>query len=277
VSGYPQLALKIRGREGTKVVQMTGNFDEEILEVCPAAGDKIVVFASAAGVALDLYIINRLDGAVLDIRIADTAAVAPDGNWLAYRAHPVPGAEVSQSEEYLVYDLSKNASENPGMPCTSSLTICAHEPKGRVMYPTVLGHTPLDSFGLPENQVHAFRSESFFWAVDSKSLVFADGVQKRLALVWVRLQGGEPVAYIHAILDQDVCEGWHHGNLSPGLTLSSATIEGRRTQAIVAQFRALNESCTPKLLNLHEEDFIKADIEQHPIPPARKPSVPIRK
>src|SRR5437588_3529574 len=93
--------------------------------------------------------------------------------------------------------------------------------EGRVMYPRALNSAPFNLYGLPPDQVHQFHAESFYWAPDSKSVIFADEVQAQLSVVWVRIGPRDQLtAYIHPVSSaSEVCKSAKAPRLTGILTL----------------------------------------------------------
>ena len=236
-----------------------------IRQVCPLGGDKLAIFATFYGsVVNDVYIVDGRTGSVLDNVFGDTALISPDQHWLAYKNHFVPQGEVSQSDEYLLYDLTKSPSEN---------RIPGADDKGRVMYPVVPGNVPFNSFGLPDTQVHSFAADSLYWAPDSKSIVFADELSSgQLSIVLVRIGAKEEItAYVRPVETSEIC---------PALSLSHADVSpaGDSSFKVLSQFRSHDAAaCGPTTLLYYSNEFRLAETEHHaPLPP-RKRAVGIKK
>ena len=59
---------------------------EEMLQVCPIAGDRLLVFGTVGGGhGPSIWIISRVDGAKLDVLELRSPTVSPDQQWVAYR------------------------------------------------------------------------------------------------------------------------------------------------------------------------------------------------
>ena len=141
------------------------------------------------------------------------------------------------------------------------------------MYPMALNSAPFNLHGLPPDQVHQFHAASFYWAPDSRSVVFADGVQGKLSLVWVRIGPRDQLAaYMHPVSSvAEVCKSAKTSTTTGGLTLASATIAGSSERPqILAEFRSYDGDCLPKTLVLYNNDFKPAAIERHAPGPVRK-------
>jgi hypothetical protein len=199
----------------------------------------------------------------LDSFYAYNPAVSPDQHWLVFRDFYPPMSEVPWSEEYLIYDLRKDKAGNvsPNLtPYTSDIT-------GRVVYPVVLNNTPFEHSALPDNQMHSFRSNSFYWSGDSRMVLFADSVQKDLSIVLLEIEGDRISAFKHQLLASQICAQGSNADLGAvWVSLSDAVIG---TNFMHLQFRSDDYGiCKPLPLTLTQSDFKAAQPEVH-IAPAR--------
>jgi len=266
--------LTIRSANSVANVEMPGV--GEVPETCPIPEGTLLVFGSL-DFAYDIYILNASTGAVLDtLRVYDPT-VSPNQRWLAYRDFCPPQSEVSLSEEYLLYDLSRSAQQNR----TGEVDRRYIDAAGKVIYPAVPNSAPFDNLGLPDNLIHHFRVDSMHWAADSGALVFADSVLNQLSVVWVRVgSDGAFTTYVHPVATAEVCAAppsEHPDTLA--LAMSGAEIISGPgiPNEIHAQFRdGVGGACKPKTLVLHESDFNPAELEHHAPPPARKRPQPAR-
>jgi hypothetical protein len=246
---------------------------DEVQQICPIAGGKLVAYGFIGGVAAyDIEIIDGSTGSVLDSFVAYSPVMSPDQRWIVYRSFYAPQSELSLSEEYLLYDLTAGPNENriPN-PETGQA-----EDRGRVIYPAVPNGVPFNNLGLPPEQIHHLRSTGFFWARDSKSVVFADEIGGEMSIVWVSLNPDDnPIARVHPVRFDNIC-GKPEANQSTAiLTLSNATvIEGPNgSQELHARFTSDKAMCEPGFVVLAPGAFARAESE-HPAPPIRrKPAV----
>ena len=170
-------------------------------EVCPLGAGRLLIFGFN-GVCYSIAIVDRNSAKLDDSFDVYEPAVSPDRHWLLFRAFYAPQAEMEFSDEYLLYDLTKDAAGNTAPdrpPYTENL-------RGRVVYPAVKDGTPFEQPFLPANQMHYFPSKSFFWAPDSSAVVFADGVEKTLSIVMVQIGSGAPQAFVRPVAAAEACE-----------------------------------------------------------------------
>lgn len=167
------------------------------------------------------------------------------------------------SEEYLLYDLTKNKGANRIPSLDSSL-----DTVGRVMYPAVAGGVPFFHGALAEKETHAFRSNAFYWSDDSRTVVFADSVEKTLSVVMVTIDADQTHAFTHQVTAAEACEQGSKGDIqSSTLMLSHAAIT---SNGIELQFRSYDYgACKPVAYTLSAGDFTAAKFEVHG-PPHRK-------
>jgi hypothetical protein len=232
----------------------------KVEEVCPLTGNRLLVFGDTGNGSYDAYLIAESTGVVLDSFIAFTPAVSPDQHWLAMRDWIIPQAELPATEQYLLYDLTKDAAGNRSFPWSDPRQVPRY---GRTMYPVTPNRVPFENHGVREDQVHTFWGESFYWAGDSKSLVFADRTQGGLAMVLVQVGEKELTTLLHPVSADEVCG-----------RLSDATIsEPYGVPEIQATFYAPGSTPCTKVLTLHGDDFLPAKEEVYPPRKITQPAV----
>lgn len=241
---------------------------ESVQQVCPIAGDELVVFGLGTPPLYNVGIVHLSDGLLLDSFYGYTPVIAPNQHWLAKRRfYPT---HAGASEEYLIYNLTQDWNHNrePGI-SRSDMDLV-----GKVMYPAVAGAWRFYSDHLPPDQTHSFRSDSFYLAPDSGAVLFADSVEEHLSLVLVSLDSDKSRAYIYGLTDSEACPG---GAVTWPPTLSSAEVSpptnGRRE--IRAAFKVGNSPCR-ETLTLQSDEFRPATPEVHVIPD-RRPSAPVER
>lgn len=250
-----------------KRLELTGGADA-VTEVCPLKDQSILVFEAIDVGAYDLILMNGATGALLFEDMAYDPAVSPDQHWLAYRVYHPPHSELPYTEVYMLYDLTKDAADNQ-MPGVDAAHVHA---KGRLMYPFVRNNAPFEEYDLPREQLHRFPSDRFFWAPDSRSLIFADLVaapklpRGRLSLIWVRIANtGALAAYVHDVSEAEGCEG---------VRMNDAVITPRE---VGTEMWIEFDACVRPIL-LHDDDFKPAPMFRPPPSPKRKPaSVQVKK
>jgi hypothetical protein len=234
---------------------------ERVQQVCPIPHDEVVVFGLGTPALYNIEIVGLTDGSLLDSFYGYSPVIAPSLYWLARRKfYP---AHAPSSEEYMIYDLTKDWAHNrePGV-SKSDMDLA-----GKVMYPAVAGDRPFYSDNLPISETHRFRSDAFYWSPDGQALLFADSVQEQLSLVLVLLEHDEIKAYDYRLTNAEACPG---GGVAWEPTLSNADISlatnGHRE--IQASFKAGNSPCEGTL-TLQSGDFRPATPEVHAPPHVR--------
>jgi hypothetical protein len=233
-----------------------------IEQVCPIGNDRLLVFGATIPGAYLVAIVSTQTGTLLDSFDSYEPVVSPDQHWLVSRDFYPPQSEIPFSEEYLLYDLTKDSAANhaPGS------TVYTANMAGRVVYPVVNQGTPFEHSGLPQDQRHRFASDSFYWSPDSKTFLFGDTVNGRLSAILVAVSGAGIHTYDHPITATAACEQGKLGNVpASSLVISHAEVGPfKNTQTIDLQFRSSDYGmCRPKTLTLDIQDFRPAAMEVH--------------
>ena len=151
-------------------------------QICSLKNGRIVVFTETGG-ASGIYVLDVVTHSLVDSFAGYDPVMSPDQRWIASRkAYPAHFMELSVSEEYLLYDLSKSPSQNRAEGV-------ALEDEGNVgipVFPPGRKNTDGDHIGLPKEQLHGSGS-SFFWSPDGKALAFVDGLMGQVSLVLVQI------------------------------------------------------------------------------------------
>jgi len=212
-------------------------------------------------VGYSITIIDPAHGAEADSFSAYTPVMSPDRHWIAARHFYPPQTEFRISEEYLLYDLNSSAEKN-----RHGVTPYTSDTAGWAMYPAFPDGAPADLPDMPEANAHDWRSKSFFWASDSRSLVFADRVSQDLSLVLILTTDGKPQAYVRPVSATEICAGVLRG--APYLILGDADVSsgsGGKPVAVLARFEdpgpGNGGTCQPQQLNFGFEEFRLAETE----------------
>ncbi len=260
-SGRADLLLLINDAAPVKI-RVPGGVDE-LDELCPVSDGRRVVLFGTAGHTTNINVIDQANGALLDSFYGTTPLMSPNQRWLVYRKFSPAHTDLPVSEEYLLYDLSKNAAQNRQPQITASDRMDVGAP----IFPKGQKNLVLDQIGVPEDQQHEFRSDSFFWAPDSSAVAFADSVKDHLAIVLVTIDGGgNPSAYVHAVPISEVCSG--EVSMPDTETLleireARVVLEGNGHYVVQVESHSSDSACVPKTLQLHLSDFSPAKAETH--------------
>ena len=85
---------------------------EDVPQVCPISGDRLLVFGHiAGGDGPELSIISGIDGQILDRLEGRDPTVSPDQLWIVRRGWYGRFFEIL-TEEYFLYDLTKSRAAN---------------------------------------------------------------------------------------------------------------------------------------------------------------------
>lgn len=164
---------------GSGATMLLEGANDEIQEVCPLASGKVAVFGYNY-VGYEINIVDLAHMQVADSFLAYDPMMSPNRRWLASRHFYPPQSEVLASEEYLLYDLGASAAQN-----RHNATSYTADAAGWAMCPAFPDYAPADLLDISEAKKHFWRSKSFYWAPDSRSVAFADSVGEQLALILV--------------------------------------------------------------------------------------------
>jgi hypothetical protein len=173
--------LTFRLRDGSsKSLQLT--VPDEIDQICPLDRERLAAFGGVrGGDGYIVWILSEQAGTILDTIGARDPRLSPDRRWLIYRQR-YPTQSEAVFEQYLLYDLSKDAAGNQP-------SGARHEyPPGRLVYPVTASRARLEDLTLTPDQYHTFPGKSFFWSADSKSVASADHVGKTTSIIVVRIE-----------------------------------------------------------------------------------------
>lgn len=255
--GITQLSLTI-GDSVTKLQLSAVGIEQ----VCTLPQDRLLVVGETGG-AYRLTIIGRQTGAVLDSFYAWDPVMSPDQHWLIMRKFYPVHMGVPFTEEYLLYNLNKNRSGNR----LSGITQDDGMEVGTTVYPLGLTNSPGDNTNVPEDQAHKFYSDSFYWAPDSKAVVFADNLNGTLSVVLVTINGDSTKTFVHPITVGEACGDSSKPNVK-SFAFNVSQPDPRSLQGsdreIRIPIRASEPVCHVTDVILHSDDFQPAKAEDYP-------------
>ena len=170
-------------------------------QICPLPGDQLVLF----GEFNENYEIDRVDrktAMILDTFEGRDPMMSPDQRWLIRRPWRHFRSQVSNSEEYLLYNLTASAEQNK----MKGLTPLTEGLVGRPVYPIPNDGIPFEFEGQPPEMTHTFRSDAFHWAPDSSAVAFADSVMDKISMVVVQIHPDGPSTLVVPIDVSGVCQ-----------------------------------------------------------------------
>ena len=262
--------LYIQNGDANTKIKLNGVVNA-INEVCPLNDGRWVVFASShpgepEGIA-EIYIVDSSKASLLETIWGFAPVLSPDQKWLVYRKFHPERAELLMSEEYLLYDLTKSPAQNrqSGVPLDDGDSV------GIALFPVSPNHRVVDNIGVSEDQVHTPVS-SFYWASDSRAILFGDGLQGTFSIVWVDLENGKPMARVHPVSPAEVCSAPAINLEQVGVEQIEASAEQNSDRTVRVSFRLFTDACVSKPLELHRADFQPAKTEIH-TEPKRKSSI----
>jgi hypothetical protein len=255
--GISQLSLKIG--DSVASLQLSAIAIEQ---VCPLPQGKLLVVGETGG-ADNVNIVSQTTGALLDSFYAWDPVISPDQHWLIMRKFYPVHMDVPYTEEYLLYDLTKDKAGNR----LSGVSLDDSEEVGRTVYPVGLENTVGDNTNVPEDKTHRFYSDSFYWAPDSKAVVFADNLQGTLSIVLVTVNGNETKTYVHPVTMAEGCGDPSKPNTSTydiQVSHPEAGAQQGTDREIRIPIRASAPVCKVTGVILHSEDFQPAKVESYP-------------
>jgi hypothetical protein len=140
--------LFLGGGFATKAIDLPGVIDS-VPEVCALPSGQYLVFGETYN-STNMLIVDVQKGAMVDHFQGFDPAMSPDQRWIAFRKFYPRHHDLPLSEEYLLYDLSKNPSQNraPGIDLTDWETV------GRTIFP-VGWNTTWDAGDMPNDRMHS--------------------------------------------------------------------------------------------------------------------------
>ncbi len=232
----------------------------QIVEVCALADGRLVIFGDT-GNRFSLSIIDGAHSARLGTFLAFDPRMSPDQRWIAFHKHYPRNTELPSSDEYLLYDLSKSFADNWPLgidPGDDSAV-------GRAIYPVGWKNESGDNIGAPANQQHGAISP-FFWAPDSRAILFADTLMDQRNFVLVKIDDdARTTASVYPFPEAIECGDGSGRNLQPsGIRhVEFGPLEGSdRLMSIDVD----GNGCTPRTLQIRADDFKPAKRVERVIP-----------
>jgi hypothetical protein len=228
-----------------------------ITQVCPLPDSRLVVFGNSYQ-STNVSILDVRTGVLLDNFYATDPVMSPNQQWIVYETFYPAHTDEPVSDEYRLYDLTKNAKKNRAEGSNPGGSIAV----GVVIFPLVQNDVEAE-------QRHEARSHSFAWAPDSKAVAFTDEVSGRISVVLVTINSqGDTLPYVFPLSLESVCstsEVEHEGFVWDTLKLEVSNSPHPSVNVNVAARR----DCYAKPLTVFFEDFKAAERERGK-PPKRK-------
>lgn len=188
--------------------------------------------------------------------------MSPDRGWFILRKFYPPQTALTVSEEYLLFPLRKIVRGALAIDTQN-----AEPPSSAfVVYPLGQNNAFMSNIGVKKDQVHIFKSRSFFWSEDSRAIVFADSVGESLNAVLVQISEEGPMTLVRSLSADDICE-LVSGSATSALTLFDARISaprGDNSREVQMKFESSSAACQPKTIDMSTSEFYKPEPEEHP-------------
>jgi hypothetical protein len=251
-------SLFLKNAKGESKIDLGPTLDQ----ICALPGDQLVLF----GEFNENYDVDRIDrktATVIDSFAGRNPMMSPDQHWLIMRPYRHFRSQRSNSEEYLLYDLTGDAEKNR----MKGLTPFTEGLVGRPVYPVTTDGVPFEFEDQTREMTHLFRSSAFYWAPDSSAVVFADSVMEKLSIVVVEIQPKGPATLVLPIDVSGVCELQTGDNADyPVPTIDR--VDFGSSGALIIHF-APDNSCKSEQRTLRLDDFRPPQPEVHE-PPTRR-------
>jgi hypothetical protein len=252
--------LFLRNREGESRIEL--EVWPSMDQICPLPGDQLVLFGEL-NENYGIYRIDRKTASIIDGFGGRDPMMSPDQHWLIMRPYRHFRSERSDSEEYLLYDLTADAEKNR----MKGLTPFTQGLKGRPVYPVPHDGVPFEFEDHPPELTHTFRSNTFYWAPDSSAVAFADSVMDKLSIVVVQVEPKGPSTLVLPVDVSGICEPQVGENADyPIPTLTGVDFGSSRT--LIIHFTA-SEFCKSAQMSVRMYDFRPPTPEVH-TPPKRR-------
>ncbi len=238
------------------------DMDEVIDQVCELSDHRVVVFGNSGSYGTNISIVDVDKAALTDTFLVYDPILSPDRRWIVYRKFFPRQTDLPASDEYLLYDLSKSPTQNrPSEPFSMDRL---DTDVGIPVYPVGWKNEPGDNIGAPDDQRHGHMSP-FFWAPDSRAIVFTDMVQEDkpdIVLITIDNMG----ATTASVYPYDAMECKDENARATGKQAQPAVEFGPKQGAdlpIVIKFQSAG--CTPMTLKLNRDNFRAAKRENRVI------------
>ena len=241
--------------QGTTGIPLRGSI-EQIAEVCPLSNGLLAVFGDYGGT--EVFIVDPAKKALVDSFDAYHPVISPNQRWIAFvKMYPLHGVE--GSDQYMLYDLAKSASENrPDGNAKDTTDV------GRVIFPPGHENFPGSNTNLPKSQQH-LGGTRIHWAPDSRAIAFEDRTAEGPGIVLVTLDdNGIPSAFRHALTPVEMCgRDFPSGTfVSWKVTRAEFGPDLARSGRIMIEIGASGGAgCVPHTLELQKSDFHTAKTE----------------
>jgi hypothetical protein len=196
------------------------DMDGEIDQACELPLHRIIVFGNSGAYGTKISIVDIEKPALIDTFLVYDPILSPDRRWIVYRKFFPRQTDLLSSDEYLLYDLSKNPAQNrPTEPFSLDRL---DTDVGTPIYPPGWKNEPSENIGVPDGQRHGHKS-SFFWSPDSRAIVFTDIFQE-----------GEPDVVLIAINEKGATAAFVHPYNAMECKGEDASAMGQQAQPAVA-------------------------------------------
>lgn len=250
--------LFLGGGFATKAIDLPGVIDA-VPEVCPLPNGQYLIFGETYN-GTNMLIVDAQKGAVVDQIVGFDPAMSPDQRRIAFRKFYPRHHDLPFSEEYLLYDLSKNPSQNraPGIDLTD------WENVGRAIFPAGWKNAMFDTGDIPKDRLHSSGSLSFDWSADSHMVVFGDILHNDFSVIAVIFDNdGSTKAYEHPVRVPQVCGKPVSQDFGIFIEHAAITTEGDGQYAIKTNLRPTPGVCEPQNLKLRfPDDFTASTVEK---------------
>jgi hypothetical protein len=238
-------------------------------QICPVPGDQLVLFGEPGDGNYSITRVDRANGRIIDSIGGRDPLMSPDQHWLIMRPYYHFRSELSDSEEYLLYDLTVDGEKNT----MKGLTPFTQDLTGRPVYPVPHDGVPFEFKGQPVELTHTFRSDRFYWAPDSSAVAFADSVMDKMSMVVVQIEPKGPSTLVLPIDVSGLCEATPEDNPVKYAIPTLTGVDFGSSRTLFIQFAA-SDYCKSAQMTLHLADFHSPRPEVHTAPGPKRTTAP---
>jgi hypothetical protein len=196
---------------------------EQLNELKPVYGNKVVAIGLANSTVPVISIIDRNNGLVIDTFYGYKPTISPNGRLIAFQEFFPPHGDENIKSCYRVYDVSHSAAQNRN----SQTDVYDPQLVGTSVYPLIIRNQQIECGIASENGEFMMASNTFIWSDESDQFLFAVNEVSTLNIVLVKLNKNNKKWQTFTY------------NLNKDKNICSATCESPRVTSLELKDRAI--------------------------------------